>query len=184
MSSDLTKDRLRLKVYGYEICDHIREKYTLFKILVKLNQTEWIVDRRYNEFDRLNSEIKKENPDIKLHFPGKKIFGDNFDTDFIDKRMLKLDIFLNNTLNYPSILKMKCFKEFLEVRNLSSRGSNLNTEDDDFVLLGGTHNPVARPSDFDFLKVIGRGSFGKVYMANHKRENKIYAVKVLNKEAI
>ena len=32
--------------------------------------------------------------------------------------------------------------------------------------------------------MIGKGSFGKVYMVNHKVENKIYAIKVLSKEAI
>ena len=32
--------------------------------------------------------------------------------------------------------------------------------------------------------MIGRGSFGKVFMAIHKLEDKIYAVKVLSKEAI
>lgn len=32
--------------------------------------------------------------------------------------------------------------------------------------------------------MIGKGSFGKVYMVNHKGENKIYAIKVLSKEAI
>lgn len=125
MSSDLTKEKLRIKVFGFEICDHIREKFTvslirtnnlkrillnyffkIFKISVKLNRSEWTVERRYNEFDRLNSEIKKENPTIKLYFPGKKLFGDNFDTDFINKRMGKLDTFLNNALDYPSILKM------------------------------------------------------------------------------
>jgi serine/threonine protein kinase len=42
----------------------------------------------------------------------------------------------------------------------------------------------AKPSDFEFLSVIGKGSFGKVYMAKHKFENKIYAIKVLKKEAI
>lgn len=171
--------------------------------MVKLDQDEWIVDRRYNEFDRLNSDIKKANPDIKLHFPGKKLFGDNFDKDFIEKRMLKLNLFLNSVLQYSPILKMyflksrvfinnffvlidyrKCLYDFLEIRNFNSKKPVSNSEQDDFVLLGGTNNPAARPSDFDFLKVIGRGSFGKVYMANHKHENKIYAIKVLDKEAI
>lgn len=149
----------------------------------------------------MNSEIKKENPSIKLNFPGKKLFGDNFDMDFIHKRMVKLDSFLNNALDYPSILKMflyihflfyffnkynfrKYFSDFLEIQTMSSREIYSNSDEDDILLLGGTNNPVARPSDFDFLKVIGRGSFGKVYMANHKNENKIYAIKVLNKEAI
>jgi serine/threonine protein kinase len=32
--------------------------------------------------------------------------------------------------------------------------------------------------------VIGKGSFGKVYMARHKIENKIYAIKILQKLAV
>ena len=31
------------------------------------------------------------------------------------------------------------------------------------------------------MSVIGKGSFGKVYMARHKMENKIYAIKILKK---
>ncbi|CAB4020663.1 serine threonine- kinase Sgk1-like [Paramuricea clavata] len=50
--------------------------------------------------------------------------------------------------------------------------------------LGGTMNPKAKPNDFDFLKVIGKGSFGKVFLAKHKQEDKVYAVKVLTKAAI
>lgn len=32
--------------------------------------------------------------------------------------------------------------------------------------------------------MIGKGSFGKVYMARHKIENKIYAIKILQKLAV
>lgn len=38
--------------------------------------------------------------------------------------------------------------------------------------------------DFQLLKVVGRGSFGKVYMARKKDDNKIYAVKTLKKDFI
>ena len=34
------------------------------------------------------------------------------------------------------------------------------------------------------MSVIGKGSFGKVYMARHKVENKVYAIKILQKAAI
>ena len=46
------------------------------------------------------------------------------------------------------------------------------------------YNNSVQPSDFEFLKVIGKGSFGKVLLARHKSEHKIYAVKVLQKAAI
>jgi serum/glucocorticoid-regulated kinase 2 len=38
--------------------------------------------------------------------------------------------------------------------------------------------------DFDLLKVLGRGSFGKVMMVRKKDTAEIFAMKVLKKEAI
>uniref|UniRef100_A0A673MSN2 Serine/threonine-protein kinase Sgk1-like n=1 Tax=Sinocyclocheilus rhinocerous TaxID=307959 RepID=A0A673MSN2_9TELE len=52
------------------------------------------------------------------------------------------------------------------------------------INLGPSSNPSAKPSDFDFLKVIGKGSFGKVLLARHRSDEKFYAVKVLQKKAI
>ncbi|XP_015755548.1 PREDICTED: serine/threonine-protein kinase Sgk1-B-like [Acropora digitifera] len=54
----------------------------------------------------------------------------------------------------------------------------------DGIDLAGTNNPKAKPSDFLFLKVIGKGSFGKVFLSKNKAEDKFYAIKVLNKAAI
>uniref|UniRef100_A0A8C1J371 Uncharacterized protein n=1 Tax=Cyprinus carpio TaxID=7962 RepID=A0A8C1J371_CYPCA len=39
-------------------------------------------------------------------------------------------------------------------------------------------------ADFDYLKVIGTGSFGKVFLATHRENGKYYAVKVLQKHII
>ena len=41
-----------------------------------------------------------------------------------------------------------------------------------------------KPDHFDFLKCIGTGSFGKVYLAKHKSDEMIYAIKVLSKALI
>jgi len=40
------------------------------------------------------------------------------------------------------------------------------------------------PEDFDFLKVIGRGAFGKVMQVKFKENGKIYAMKILRKKQI
>ncbi|KAE8576526.1 hypothetical protein XENTR_v10004223 [Xenopus tropicalis] len=52
------------------------------------------------------------------------------------------------------------------------------------INLGPSANPNAKPTDFDFLKVIGKGSFGKVLLAKRKCDNNFYAVKVLQKKTI
>lgn len=39
-------------------------------------------------------------------------------------------------------------------------------------------------SDFKFRGMIGKGTFGKVYIADYPRDNKVYAVKIIEKAAI
>uniref|UniRef100_G3NCN3 Serine/threonine-protein kinase Sgk1 n=1 Tax=Gasterosteus aculeatus aculeatus TaxID=481459 RepID=G3NCN3_GASAC len=48
----------------------------------------------------------------------------------------------------------------------------------------GPRSQVIKPCDFDYLKIIGKGSFGKVLLARHKESTKYYAVKVLQKKII
>lgn len=41
-----------------------------------------------------------------------------------------------------------------------------------------------RPSDFEFLKLIGRGTFGRVFQVRKRDTRRIYAMKVLSKKEI
>lgn len=43
---------------------------------------------------------------------------------------------------------------------------------------------LMKPSDFDYLTLIGKGSFGKVLLARHRTQGGFYAVKVLQKDLI
>ena len=38
--------------------------------------------------------------------------------------------------------------------------------------------------DFKFIRLIGVGSYGKIYVASKKNSNKLYAIKILNKKNI
>ncbi|CAG5131001.1 unnamed protein product [Candidula unifasciata] len=57
-------------------------------------------------------------------------------------------------------------------------------KDDNPVNLGPSEKAAVKPTDFEFLKVIGKGSFGKVLLARHRTESGVYAVKVLQKQKI
>eukprot|EP00366_Plasmodium_knowlesi_P005044 XP_002262542.1 RAC-beta serine/threonine protein kinase,putative [Plasmodium knowlesi strain H] len=48
----------------------------------------------------------------------------------------------------------------------------------------GRRKKSLRPDNFTFLKVIGRGSYGKVLLVRHTQNNKLYAMKILRKENI
>ena len=49
---------------------------------------------------------------------------------------------------------------------------------------GASLNPSLVPDDFELLKVVGKGSFGKVFQVRKKDSGKIYAMKVLKKEQL
>ena len=44
-------------------------------------------------------------------------------------------------------------------------------------------NPAAK-EDFHFIKVIGQGSYGKVFLVKHKLTERLLAMKVIKKELI
>lgn len=40
------------------------------------------------------------------------------------------------------------------------------------------------PSDFQLLRVVGQGAFGKVFQVQHKITKKVYAMKVMRKVSL
>jgi novel protein kinase C epsilon type len=62
----------------------------------------------------------------------------------------------------------------------STSGSRQTLLSDDSASAAGKLSLI----DFNFIKVLGKGSFGKVMLAERKGTDEIYAVKVLKKDAI
>ena len=60
----------------------------------------------------------------------------------------------------------------------------MNQEEHDMEAIGEdllNHAQKITQDDFKLIKVIGRGTFGKVYMVRKKDTGQIYAMKVLKK---
>jgi len=62
-------------------------------------------------------------------------------------------------------------------------GDDMHESWNDEILFSKNNQKVTK-DDFELLNVIGKGSFGKVMQVKKKDDNKIYAMKVLRKEAI
>jgi len=183
------------------------KKFTVYKVVVEAAGHKWFVFRRYNEFSKLLDLLKRQYPHIPMKLPGKKLFGNNFSSDFIKNRRQGLNEFVQKLVTEPCLLESPDVREFLNVdKNLipvtNEDGSPLDkvqdlsealyseekTADDEKeekpVDLGPKEKKNVKPSDFEFLKVIGKGSFGRVLLAKHKTEGNVYAVKVLQKKMI
>uniref|UniRef100_A0A4W5QHU4 Serine/threonine-protein kinase Sgk1 n=1 Tax=Hucho hucho TaxID=62062 RepID=A0A4W5QHU4_9TELE len=144
-------------------------------LMVNVGRHEWFVFRRYAEFDKLYNTLRKQFPSLNLKIPAKRIFGDNFDPG---------DILIN--LSLPDV---RAFLQMDRSQNFSDPSED--KDDKPFICSKNVFANLfcfphfsAKPTDFDFLKVIGKGSFGKVLLAKRKLDGKYYAIKVLQKRVI
>jgi Zn-dependent M32 family carboxypeptidase len=80
--------------------------YKEYKIEVQKGDQTWSVARRYNDFDALHTKLKKIHPNVKLKLPKKKLIGNNFDRDFIIKRQIGLNEYIQQVTSNPMIMKM------------------------------------------------------------------------------
>ncbi|XP_039272059.2 serine/threonine-protein kinase Sgk3-like [Styela clava] len=172
-----------------------KKRFTVYKVMVSIGKNSWFIFRRYAEFDKLYQTVKRQAPQLNWRLPPKRIFGNNFDPEFIRQRRDGLNDFITMLVSHLDVLQHPDVRTFLALDSPRSRmydsddsdsptSSLSGSAEETNVELGPSNDPHAKPSDFDFLKVIGKGSFGKVLLAKHRKDEYFYAVKVLQKKAI
>ncbi|CRH02885.1 rac-beta serine/threonine protein kinase, putative [Plasmodium relictum] len=113
------------------------------------------INKKYNFDDKSKSEDKKE----------KIFYKDN---------MANCTLNRNNKL----MINDECLYKHDEDEELRKRKLRKS------VSLTNEKKKKMRPESFIFLKVIGKGSYGKVLLVKHVQNNKLYAMKILRKENI
>lgn len=188
------------------------KKYTVYKVVFERDNRLITAVRRYNEFLTFYDKMRKRYPESQFKLPGKKIFG-SFSPEVIEERRKAIKIFIEKLLARTDSVLVNDVRMFLNFD--SPRGSSFDeTEDEAYFSEYSTrsgsrsslffHNtrsvsrnslnddPIClseriqmKPSDFEFLSVVGKGSFGRVFLARQVGyHDKTYAIKVLNKSHV
>ncbi|XP_065184052.1 serine/threonine-protein kinase Sgk2-like [Sycon ciliatum] len=194
MAASMAVNCDRVSISGYETWVEGR-RFTVYKVLVQTPQRSWFVFRRYNAFSNLHADLKKAGlSPPKL--PGKRVMLNNFDTAFIVHRMDGLNTFLVKLFKSPKLSNHAIVREFLALDNPRSgvevidervdeseyKSAGSVSEEDQIDL--GQNQELVSVQDFKLLKVIGKGNFGKVLLAQQIESGEYYAIKVLAKTSI
>lgn len=59
-----------------------------------------------------------------------------------------------------------------------------NEEENDYIDLNSCSSRKVKIGDFNLVKLVGKGSFGKVFLVTTKQENNVFAMKALKKDVV
>jgi serine/threonine protein kinase len=199
---------ITVAVIDKEIKEDKGKKRTVYQIEVAnagTSSRHSRVYRRYNECLTMLEKVKKLKPEVssdsRCRLPGKKLFRKADDSKVVKERRRALKDFVVMLMTHRcNCTKLPDVRTFLGLDfphcestlddddeaydSQSDRHGSTSSGESNRVPLGPSEKSASKPDDFEFLKVIGKGSFGKVLLARQKSEDVLYAVKVLNKSQI
>jgi serum/glucocorticoid-regulated kinase 3 len=194
--------------------DEDNKAYSVYYIDVKCNvasPSNWSVYRRYSQFRKLSDVLRSEGYYVPV-LPPKKILG-QFTSALIKQRRSDLEAwlislgeqhtmyqgakdpqqhpfyrqFLTEGANRPPLPLVRVYPEPTtpsEAEEKSSGGYGRSGDAKGGPDGGETKREKVSVDDFELMRVIGKGSFGKVTLVRKKSDNRLYAMKVLAKQNI
>jgi hypothetical protein len=103
--------------------DLIRE-YTAYIIRVAHGRLEWLVSRRFSDFEHLVKQLRKELPAWAfaqlLPLPSAKSVGQNLSKNsfaVVEKRRIQLELYLADVCSRRIACKSSCFRKFLDFQS-------------------------------------------------------------------
>ncbi|KAI6216098.1 hypothetical protein M3Y94_00463300 [Aphelenchoides besseyi] len=164
----MTTNRSRRKI----TCRVITTDRRLGIVYELKNEVNSIIQRKFSEFETLFDSLKSVLSDGYERPPKKKLLLS--DAKLAERRRVWLEQLASDLVSNHA--------ENADVQKYM--GSLIIENDDDEVNLGPTEVKTLRPDHFDFLKTIGKGNFGRVYMVRYKTNGQMYAMKILGKARI
>uniref|UniRef100_A0A914XNT5 Uncharacterized protein n=1 Tax=Plectus sambesii TaxID=2011161 RepID=A0A914XNT5_9BILA len=187
------------------------KKATAYIVRLTRGDHHWSVQHRFSEFEKIYEKVKPWMAVSLSSPPKKKLFGGT-DAKYLDRRKHWVESLVADLLASASCAKNAAVREFFSLDTSNGTGNGLHSVKSDYSLrsgdspplspafssdnpdddvtgenkvdLGPSERPTAKPRDFEFLKTVGKGSFGKVFLARHKADQHVYAMKVLGKAHI
>lgn len=100
----------------------------------QMSAAAWVVARRYSEFHDLNKRLRTRYPTVRsLDFPKRQIVL-KLQKDFLKKRRLALERYLQELLKIPAVCRSRELRAFLSQQAIAPTGpSNSQVDTRDFI---------------------------------------------------
>uniref|UniRef100_M4BT22 Protein kinase domain-containing protein n=1 Tax=Hyaloperonospora arabidopsidis (strain Emoy2) TaxID=559515 RepID=M4BT22_HYAAE len=202
-----------LVVLGRDRDSGSKKRYTVFQVYVHFQSgAVRMSEKRYSHFRELHKTLRRKYAAVgKLYFPPKKFFM-SLSLRVIEQRREAIETYVNavlalrprpvevvqflssavddddedgNSSDGPTrgVDMVTASKHLKSTSTALGTSSGLSGSNSFGLEDAGGH--LVTMQDFEVLKMLGKGSFGKVYMAKEcGKESKIYAMKVLRKSEL
>lgn len=169
------------------------ENFAVFCVQVKtVSGLSWEIEKRYTQFRHLRRDLQRANEETKeMPFPEKRVLFNLSETNLSYRRKILSD-FLSNLIEKDregeellAFLQVVNNVSLLKARKPSSSFKSLVRAGSMSEIYGDLAPNI---TDFSTIRIIGQGSFGKVFLVRPKdadaNSGEVYAMKLLQKSEV